>query len=225
MQSATNNDGGGGGATSLAATFGGNVTAGNAVFLWVKHEGAATTITGVRGAESLTPLTKTTHANTDFHGQWLYLLASTGGGATVTANFAALRTWIGIIALEYSYTASPISFDQENGGSGTSTAPATGNVTTTGTSELALVGYGEYSANFPSAELINGTTPETIVDMPGGVHFSSVFAHRFGATFTGQGQATLANEAWIFRIATFKEAGGAAAAPVRLKRQTLLGVG
>ena len=137
-----------GGTLTLGVALTG-VTAGNHIGFWVKHEGAATTIEVSDGTTSLTARTKFSHSNGDLHGQWFYLLAANSGDKTYTVTFGAKRVFVRIFVFEHSYTGTA-SYDVEptaGGAEGSSTAPNSGNMTTTGDDELVFGGSVSVASN------------------------------------------------------------------------------
>lgn len=199
-------------------------TAGSLLVAWVKHEGASTTISVTDGTSTFTPATKSSHGNGDLFGQFHYLLSANGGATTITTNLVASRPYLSLIVFEHTYTGGACTFDVENGNAATGSSLSSGNITTTGTDELVFCGYGEYSTQFPSTEQINGLAASNIRDVPNVNNYSSAWSRAFGATFTGQGTATLVGSAdYILRLASFKIT---AAAGLRRKGSLgLLGVG
>ena len=193
-------------ATTIAVTQAG-VTAGNAKVCWVKHEGAATSITVSDGTTSFTadPLGVQDHSNGDLHGEMFYLLSSAASGSvTYTATFGAARVFRTIMCWEYSYTGT-LAFDdsafaQHAGG----TAVASGSITTTGTDEAVVAGYGEYSSNTLSSMQINGVAGDHTHQLAS-PNFTATWDRVVTAPFTGQATATLSGaQPWLAHVLALK---------------------
>ena len=186
------------------------VGAGNLVVLWIKHEGTSTTVTASDGTSSFTSGTSVSHGNGDLHGRWMYLLVGNSGTRTYTVTLGAQRPYKRIHVWEFSYTGT-LSLDVQNIGSGTSAAPASGTVTTTGTDAVALGGYGEYGSGTLSSPLINGVAAGgSRINSPAG-SFAGSWYGLLTATFTGgTASATLSGSAeWLCNILVLKASGGA----------------
>lgn len=196
------------------------ISAGHLLVAWVKHEGAATTITpsGGGGGNSWQSLTKTTHANGDTHGQFFYVLSCASGTYGFTATFGAARVFRSAILFDCSYSGTA-SFDQQAGASGTTTGDdetiSSGNLTTTGTDEIVFGGYSEYSTDVLSGEAVNGQAADSVVPVTGGENFTVAWAEVFSGTFTGAATAVMENDVhdWIVRAAAFKATGGGGGTP------------
>ena len=195
-----------GSATTIAVTQAG-VTAGNAKVCWVKHEGAATTITISDGTTSFTAdaLGVQHHSNNDLHGEMLYLLSSVASGSvTYTATFGAARVFRSIMCWEYSYTGT-LAYDTSQFNQGNSTAVASGSITTTSSDELIVAGYGEYSANTLSSMQINGVAADHTHQFAS-PNFTGTWDRVVSAPFTGQATATLSGSAaaWLGHVIALK---------------------
>src|SRR3990172_8935178 len=200
VQSASNSIDVAGTTITVALT---GVAAGNLIALWVKHEGAATTITASDGTDTFTGATKEDHANGDLSGRFLYLLASSAGNKTYTATFGASVPYSRIHVYEYSYTGTP-SLDVQNTAEGSSTAPNSGNFTTTGTDEVCFGGNGEYISQVATSPLINGLAADgSIINSPVNSHTAS-WRRVFTSTFTGAASITTFKNHLIFFCISFK---------------------
>lgn len=194
--------------SSIPITLNG-VGAGNLIVLLLKYEGATTTSSVSDGTSSLTALTEKAHSNDDVRCRIFYLLSANSGNKTYTVTLGAARDWWRVHVWEFAHGGS-ISFDTEpsgGGGAGTGTSASSGNMTTTGTSELAIAMYGEYSASTLSSLAINGQAADgSISDDPLGTLTASWY-EIFGGTFTGAATVTLSgSSAWVVVAAAFKEA-------------------
>jgi hypothetical protein len=188
------------------------VGAGNLIVFWCKHEGATTTYTVSDGTTTLTNGTIVNHGNGDLHGVWAYLLVANSGSKTYTVTFGASRPYVRLHVWEFSYTGTA-SLDTQNTGSGSSSAPASGAITTAATDEVVLGGYGEYSAGTPSSPLVNSVAATgSQLDAPTGALTSSWY-RLLAATFAG-GTASLTLSGsgdWICNVIALQtDAGGGA---------------
>jgi|GEM_PF-1015829 len=179
-----------------------NATAGNLIVVWVKWEEAS-----VSGSASITDGTSSFTMGTAAHfgtsqpsGQFGYLLSANGGNRTYTVIFPTGALFPRLRIAEFSYTGT-ISFDAQNTGNGSSASPASGNITTTGTDELVLGGYGEYSTGALSNPLLNGQAAGGTV----GIEFTKMWYKTFSSTFTGNASAALSSAGgWVINIIAFK---------------------
>ena len=179
-----------------------NVTAGNLIVIWVKWEEAS-----LSGSASVTDGVSSFTMGTPAHfgtsrpsGQFGYLLSANGGNRTYTATFPTGDAFPRLRIAEFSY-AGTISFDGQHIGSGSSISPASGNITTTGTNELVLGGYAEYSNGALSNPLINGQ-PATLI--PGG-SYTKMWYQNSSSAFTGNASATLNSDGgWVTNVIAFK---------------------
>lgn len=191
------------GASSTTATVQlTSVSAGHLIAVFVKHEGAPTTITVSDGTTSLTGRTKVDHSNADLSGQWFYLLSSVASGTvTYTATFGAARAFKAMHAFRFSYTGTA-AYDSEPTGGGLPTNPgATSHTTgTTWTTAqpvcVVLCSYVDYSGENSSSRQINGVA-ETGNTSTGGSGNGSVAWYRIlSSTFaSGAGTCTTAANA------------------------------
>lgn len=191
-------------ATSIALT---GVGAGNLIVLWIKWENALGDCTATDGTTSLTMGTSVSDA-AGTSGQFAYLLSANGGNKTYTVTFPVGAGFQRLRIFEYSYTGT-VSFDAQNTGSGVSAAPASGNITTTGTDEVVVGGYSEDNTNTVSAQKINAVAADRVI---GGATIAQEWDRILTATFAGgNAQATLsASQGWVCNIIAFKVAAAAA---------------
>ena len=198
--------------TTVAATVSG-ISVGDLVAVFVKHEGASGTISISDGTSSLTVDPSegiVHHGNGDLHSAWYYILSSVASGSvTYTATFLNSEPFRSIMVWDYSYT-DTASFDAAQSASGSaSSAVASGTINTASTSEVALGGYGEYSARTISAMQINGVNADHTHQFTS-INFTATWDRILSATFSGgQATGTLTDaEAWNAHIIAFKETAG-----------------
>lgn len=210
-------------ATTVAVTVTG-LTSGNTnvVIVWVKHEGTATNVSASDGSAYTNVLTGSTaaaaitdHGNLDLHAGFFYRTGVTGvTSVTVTATFAAARTFRTIQAWVYSYTATDtVSVDQHGEATGNGTTPTSANITTTGTDYVCVGGYGEYAVVTKSARQINGTAATHSLDGLGsGGNYTSSWDLIFTSTFAaGHANLTINTSSdWICNIIAVKAVAAAA---------------
>ena len=185
------------------------VTAGNLIVIWIKWEDGAGTATVSDGTDSFTMATAG-NSGSGPAGQFGYLLSSSSGDKTYTitapGSFQRFRV------AEFSYSGTIVA-DAENIALGTSSSPASGNIATTGTIELALGGYGEYTANALSGMQINGQAYDNV----SGGSYTKMWNKSFSSTFTGQASATLTpSSEWVCSVISFKESGGGLSIPIAM---------
>lgn len=224
VNSASNFDSSGGTGTTLDITH--TATAGDLLVAWCKHEGAAGTLTVARsdGTESWSLGTLTDHSNGDLHGRFAYLLACAGGSSVTYRMTTAARTFRSFHLYEFSYTGTS-SLDTQNTGQGNSTAPTSGNITTAGTDEVVLGGYGEYSAATATSPQINGVAADGSIIFSSG-NFTASWYRLLSATFSGgHANCTIPGAAdWICNVIAFRTGAGGGGATLA-GRRSLLGVG
>lgn len=176
-----------------------SVGAGSLIAVFLKYEGATTTTSVSDGTNTLTAKTEKAHTNNDVRGRWFFLESAGGSGSTVTftCTFGAARSWWGLHVFEFSYSGTA-SFDVEpagGGGQGTSTAPNSGSMTTTGTDEVVLGGYCNYSSSTISSPSVGGSAASGLqTDTIG----DSTWYRILSATMTGAASATISpSGAWV----------------------------
>ena len=230
IASAGNNDDSSG--TTLGTTATLNLATGDVVVAWHKWEGADTTVSCAKDtgspANTHTLGTKINHGNGDLSGQFTYLLSATADTtATFRQTLSASRPYRRLIVLQFRPDAGEtVSLDVQNTGSGTSLTPTSGSITTTGTDEIVIGGYGEYSANSTSSETIGGTAATEPAASPQG--YSSAWYRILTGTMTG-GTASGSigsTQDWVCNIIAIKSvsAGGGTAVPVFYHHRTQQGL-
>jgi hypothetical protein len=211
-------NGGGGGAGSLAITSANlvsgtyTVTAGDLIVCWAGGD-STTTITGVDDGGSSTFVSKTGTAGGAVFGQFWYCLASVGTGSslTYTVTFSASTSQRTFQLMCFTPSAS-VTWDAENAGStGVGSAPATGNITTSGTDGLVLLGENNEGNGAASLQTINGTgVTGTVGPSAGNMSYLA-----YAAGFTGAGAMTIAGSSrWVANLISFKIAGGGGSIPL-----------
>lgn len=124
-------------------------------------------------------------------------------------TIAAARPYRQMFVFEVTH-ASTLVFDSSNRSTGTGTAVSSGNITTTGTEEINVGSYGDYSGGGLSAMQINGVAADGTLTVSGG--FDRGWHRRTTATYTGQATATSdTGGEWSSHIISFKESSGAPA--------------
>lgn len=200
--------------TTLDVTY--SPTAGNLLVAWGKHEGTAGAMTFARsdGTESFSLGTLVDHTNNDLHARFGYVLSATGGTSityrmtTTSKAFRSFHLW------EFN-AANPWTLDTQNTGQGSGATATSGNITTTGTDEVALGGYGEYSAITVTTPQINGVAAGGSIIMNSG-NFTASWYRLLSATFAG-GHANCSigsTQDYICNIIAFKSAAAGGAANV-----------
>ena len=204
-----------GGATSVNATAAGAVAVGDIIVAACGNDSGQTHSVSDTLSTSYTPATL--NSTGSVREQFFYGTVTNAGTPTVTLTFgaSAIEGSLRFYAMRPSGTAT---FDVEIAtGVGISTAPATGNINTTGTDEIVfLSGFDENNAG-ASAQAINGTSvTATLTQRCGNLSYLA-----FGSTFTGQGTATLgASSRWAYNLLAFKITSGSVQ-----QKGMLLGVG
>jgi hypothetical protein len=186
------------------------VPAGGLVVLWHKWEGSGSISSISDGTSSLSSGTKKDHANGDMHGQFWYLLVGNSGSKTFTPTGSGSVSFGRCRAACFTYGGTA-SLDVQNQGTGTSTALNSGNITTTGTLEVVLGGYAEYSGEFvdtgDGSPKINAVTATGIpTTAPSADPTTWAWYRILTATFAGGAStATLTgSREWVGNVISFK---------------------
>jgi len=200
------------GSTSATAALTG-VTAGNLIVAFVAWTTLGTTITQISdGTSNLTALTRVDEGvDSADHGQMFYLLSANGGDRTYTITFSGTSDSVVFWVAEFN-SSGAWSYDASNGASGISTAPNSGNISTTGTDEIAVWGNKLFNvAATLSNPLINGVTPTEPAYSPVDT-YHHLYYRLLSSTFTdGAGAGTYSvSTQWVSLIAAFKAAAGGA---------------
>ena len=186
--------------TTLAVQLTG-VTPGSLIVAYVKWEGTATgTVTLSDGVSTFTTDTLNSAANSDLHGRFYYLLASSASGTvTYTTTWSARQVRTGSCWCIDTHTEGR-RFERSNRATATRGSLNTGNITTTGSEEVVFAAYGEYS--------VSNTTNERSQRAGGGsrprADDASMWSKTFTAPFTGSATATDNSPPWIGNMIAFK---------------------
>lgn len=190
-----------------------SVAAGDTVIVEAINDNSQDTMSVSDGTSSLTGLTL--NSVSVLRHKTFYLLSSVATGTvtyTVTYGAPTATTNRGILVYVFRASGGTVSFDQDNRGNEFfGTTIATGNITTTGTDELVVVGHFNSSAVVPTSQQINGVAAD-------GTHAEgSDLLHQWyrivSSTFTGQGTGTMGSSGrHTDHITSFKITGGGAAA-------------
>jgi len=156
-----------------------------------------------------------THFYSAFGGEFGYVLdAAADATATFRQTMAAARDGRRFFVMQFRPTSGYVAvYDAAHCARGTSAAPNSGNISTTGNDAVAIGAYGEFSSNTTSSEQINGVAATEPTNSP--QDQASVWYRILTSTFTnGAASATLANIDWWCGISAFKLASTAAPDPV-----------
>ena len=208
-------DGYGASASSTTiATPGVTVAAGDLAVVLVSYEGTATTLSVSDGTSSLTEWVVGQKYASGLTLDVFYILASVASGTNsvvYTATFGGGgRTYRNIAVMVFTPPSAASLDGTAVAASGTSTALASGNITTTGTDGIAFGAYAEYGL-FLNTEKINGVTLER-KQIAYGLR-SELWQIAYSAGFTGQATAVLTSNTWIGGVIAFK-ADAAASTPL-----------
>lgn len=202
------------------------VVAGSLVVCWAKWENNNTvtmtafaeTTNGSKSADGFS--TAIVNTTPPVQGRYAYIFSGTGGDITYTATFSASAAFIRLIILTFTYTAGSVAADGTDAGStGNSTAPNSGNMTTTGTDGLSCGAAAITNAVVLSSPLINGLAGSNLTNSGTSV---DMWDKTYSTGFTGAASATYASsDNWVCSIISFKGAGAAAAATVTIGNVSL----
>lgn len=141
----------------------GQPTAGNLMVILASCEGTGAFYTGcTRGADTFTAGNLIQHSNNDLSMRFFYHLAASSD-ATTTATCTATGTpaFQKLISFVFSATGTHSLDTQATGAQGNSTTPASGTMTTSATTGLAIGGIGLYGTRTKSAQKIGSTNATT----------------------------------------------------------------
>jgi len=156
-----------------------------------------------------------------------YVLAAAADAThTPKLTLSASRQYFRVVVLQFRPDAGEtVSKDGTSAiASGSSTAPASGNTTTTGTDGIAIGSYGEYTGATLSSALINGAAATSLILSGNG---SAAWYKAYTSGFTGGAAVTMSSSGdWACGIISFKSvAGGGGGGGSLPTRKSLLGVG
>jgi hypothetical protein len=213
--------------TTLDATASLNVAAGDLLIAWCKHEGAVGTfaVAKTTGGNDFTfdAGDAVSHSNNDLHGSFGYRL-SADADATFTPRLTTpSRVFRILLCAQFRPGAGDTcTKDTSNDNFGTGTALTSGNITTTGTDEVVMGGYGPYTSTTTSSETINSVAATE--PSPSPQDNGSFWYRILTSTFTGGNAAgTLGASAdWIGAVIAIKAAAGEAVSPLKMMGQACL---
>lgn len=197
-----------------------NVAAGDLLIAHCEHDGTTTTFAVAKDSGSpanaftFDAVNQIEASFNDLEiAQGYVLSAAADATATFRLTVGAARTFRRVLVLQFRPSAGDtVTKDGDgNKAQGNSTAPNSGNFSTTGTDEVVVGGYGDYSAQNTSSEQINSVAAIEPTGSP--QSFTSVWYRILTATFTGgAASATLGGAGdWLCGGIAFKATGGAAA--------------
>lgn len=174
-----------------------SVNVGDLVFVAGSHGTDTGAMTCSDGTSSLTGLTQLNFGNSAGAIQGFYLLSSVASGTvTYTITYTGTPGGRNIVVYVFTPSATP-TFDKQNGSEVVSTNGVSGNVTTTGTDELAFGAQLNENASASSAEAVNSVARTAVIDS--GNH-STLWYTTPSATFTGQATETIGSSTRILTI-------------------------
>lgn len=187
------------------------VTPGNLIVIFLNAESVTGPTASVNdGTNDFIMATAANRADHEW-GQFGYLLEANGGDVTYTINWPAGAEYKSVIIWEFSYSGIVIA-DDEAIGTGSSGAPTSANITTTGSAdELVFGGEGNYSAAIASAHQINSLDAEDVV-AESGSNRGVMWYRRFNAPFTGPASCSISSTEWVCNIISFKTLTGSGSA-------------
>lgn len=186
------------------------------VVCFVKHEGAATTITGAdnKSSGAFNQLTKVDHSNGDLSSRLLWVkIGSPGTSHTITATFGASRLYRRLACWGVNSGTGELELDVEATAQGSSATPDAGSLATTAAT-VSFMGVGEHD--------VVTYTPGSgwTEDLDSSIHAQS----RADASGTLDPTCTSSGGMdWTANAASFKEAAGGGGATVRTLM--MMGVG
>lgn len=128
-------------ATNVATVVLPSVTAGSLVGIYVRHEDNPTTLVVTNDLGTVLTSTTNQHDTVDsMHSQFFYVLSETAGTRTYTLSLASPMAWVGIVAMEFSYTGTAVKDIETAGNTNNTSTPTSLAFTTTGNRELVLAG-------------------------------------------------------------------------------------
>lgn len=208
-----------------------NIQAGDLLIAWCRYNGGSIPVFTVQKTSGSPANTLQFDAadqenggGGQLSGAFGYVLAA-AADATCTLRCTATGNpdRLAFIALQFRPDGGEtVSRDTGNNGQGTSNIPASGNITTTGTDEVVLGGYGDFGNFNTSTEIIDAVAATEPAASP--QDFTSVWYRILTATFTnGQAAAQVASAVdWVCGIIAFKSVTVGGGAP---PSRSLLGVG
>ena len=210
------------GSTSITTTLTG-VAAGNLIVVYVGWEGATTTVTVGDGTSSFTGLDATSGAGGDLWGRWFYLLSSTSGNKTYTVTYGASRAFRRVAVMEFNSSNAWALDAGPSGGSGASSNPQSGNISTTGTEDAVLGACLNYANSADMDPQIADTNATGNVSTTSGDGIGMWYRILTGTASNIHAQNNAGWLFWVCDIVAFKaEAGGASSTPSLKRRLNIL---
>jgi hypothetical protein len=195
--------------TALTLTITG-ITAGSLIVVGAKWENQTTgemTVQDITNSKALTVSTPSRSGDSaSTVSQFAYYIAPSSGSIDITVTMPATATggFIRFGVMEIAST-SYWEVDAAKGANGTSAAPSTGNITTTGEADEIVVGfYGENNSGTLSKNLINGSNPDGILLINTAAE-AQIWWKIFYAPITGASSATISvSQQWAMSAISFK---------------------
>ena len=179
-----------------------NTSAGDLVFVFVKHEGLSTTrtITDSAGGNTWTSRGSIDHTNNDLHSEIFTSVLTNGATAhQFTCTLGAARAYFFVGAIIFRSTVGWAYFDAISA-QGTSATPSAGSKTPTG-AYAAVTGFGEYAAVTWTA----GTGWTSTLTGTSAVSFMERRTNTISETITGNATSSSSMN-WTANMAVFLEA-------------------
>lgn len=193
------------GVSSDSITING-VTAGNLIVFYATWNGSNGGTVDVSDGTTTFQKGTLVAQSTVVWGQMFYLLSANGGNKTYTITWSTDVDYPGMTVSEFNASGA-WSFDAQNTGSASSTSISTGNISTSGTSEVVYAGQGNDGGYSPSSPQINGSAG-TVPNY--GAGSDRVWYRLLSATFSnGAATATITTSPWVCNVIAFKAAGTA----------------
>lgn len=147
------------------------------------------------------------------------LSSAVNGTATYTCTFPANKTFRQVAAYIFTPSAAATTDGSPyfNSAGGTSSAPNSGNITTSGTDGMAFGGYAEFGDVLSSPKIAGNNATGSQASGRN----SKIWYWPYSSGFTGAATGTTAGDSWGAGIVALQISGGAACVPTL----TILGVG
>lgn len=215
---------GSGGAIGVAVT----ASAGDLAVGFLKWEGTSTTATASDGTTSMTAWSKgviSSGGSEPFMDAFYILSSVASGSVTYTFTPGANRTFRDVAVMTYTPSGTVTTDGTAASANGNSTAPNSGNITTTSSDGVAFGFYGDFG-NTVGTEKINAIAAEHVQNA--GTNLSEMWSKTYAAGFTGVAQATLGGSGlWLCGVIAFQNTASGGATPggafyMQYYRQTLV---
>lgn len=182
-----------------------NVAIGDLLMIWLKHEGAATTITSIADTAGNTwhQGTWRHHANGDLHGIFMWAQATVANAAdVVTVTLAAARSSKRLVVTQFRPTTGKVATqaaEYTNEGTTGSPGSGAGTITWTTTEGVVVASYSPYNPTEPTSATINGVAA-TLFPGPVGAPYAQVWYRMVTAGFTGGSASTGMSDVWVSNL-------------------------